>query len=48
MTSVFVVVEWIDGIPEALRVYAKQDAAEQYVRVIGRKHVSVLEMEVYQ
>jgi len=43
--SVFLVVDWIDGIPETVRVYACRDAAEQAARVLGRGH-SVQEWSV--
>lgn len=36
--NVFVVVDWVDGIPELIRVYADRDAAEQYVKTVKGNH----------
>lgn len=44
--TVYVIVEWVDGIPEYIRVYRDEDAAEQYVRVLGRPTIQVLATEV--
>ena len=44
--EVFLVVEWIDGIPETVRVYYSEDAAEQACDVLGRTHMGVIRMEV--
>lgn len=45
--TVFLVVQWIDGIPETIKIYAERDAAEQCVRVLGGKGMAVREMEVH-
>ena len=42
---VFVVVDWIDGIPELIRIYRDKAAAEQYASTVGGKH-QVLRFEV--
>lgn len=36
--SVYVVVDWIDGIPEFIRVYSERDAADQYASTVGGNH----------
>lgn len=46
--TIYLVVEWIDGIPEAIKAYATKDAAEQCVKVMGRPMLGVMEMEVVE
>lgn len=45
--SVYLVVEWIDGIPEAIKIYETLEDAQQYVDVIGRPHMTVQKWEVH-
>lgn len=35
---VYLVVDWIDGIPETVRVYADKNAAQQYRDTVGGRH----------
>jgi hypothetical protein len=46
--TVYLVVEWIDGIPETIKVYSNKDSAEQFVRIMGRRGLGVQEMEVFE
>lgn len=43
---VYLVVEWIDGIPETVKIYHVKTAAEQYAVTMGRKNLSVQEWKV--
>lgn len=47
MREVFCVVEWIDGIPELIRVYADREAAEQFVTTLARRTMQVLRHDVF-
>jgi hypothetical protein len=45
--SVYLVVEWIDGIPETIKIYEDPEAAQQFVEVLGRPHMTVQKWEVH-
>lgn len=44
--TVYLVVEWIDGIPETIDVFADRAGAEQRVLILGGKNLTVQEREV--
>lgn len=35
---VYIVVDWIDGIPEFIRAYKDKESAEQYANTVGGNH----------
>jgi hypothetical protein len=45
--TVYAVIEWIDGIPETIKLYRDEEGAEQCVRVLGRPNMTVIAMEVH-
>ena len=45
--TVFLVVEWIDGIPETIKVYADREGAENCIKILGGQNMTVQERKVH-